>query len=61
MTFKEFYQANTRHSPCTKQFKFGISRQFYPLWKGWHEKNPETLDVLAKNFWYLQYILFLYY
>lgn len=66
MTFEEFYHENS-FKPSTHSNKrnnrviFGISKDAYPLWKGWHEKNPKTLKVLAQNFWILQYIIFLYY
>lgn len=62
MTFEEFYQENkVKQSNKRSRVIFGISKDAYPLWKGWHEKNPKTLKTLAQNFWILQYIIFLYY
>lgn len=39
----------------------GISKSAFPNWEGWKTKVPETKETLVRNFWYLQYIMFLYY
>lgn len=60
MTFTEFYQAKSTETSENNTY-CGISHNVYPQWAGWKEKIPENKQTLARNFWYLQYIIFLFY